>query len=124
MGFLALGDNYRVPLTLFRDNRNKLRNALPSESDIVVLQGGPTPTRFDTDHEPIFRQESYFWWLTGVKEPDCAFILTAQETILFIPDLPPDYATVMGHIRTCDQWKTQYEVDRVLYTHQMATCLQ
>lgn len=126
MGFLTLGDNYRVPLTLFSDNRNKLRRELASESDtyIVVLNGGPSPTRFDTDHEPIFRQESYFWWLTGVKEPDCALILTSEETILLIPELPPDYATVMGYIRTCDEWKIQYAVDRVIYTHQMETCLQ
>lgn len=124
MGFLTLGDNYRVPLTLFSDNRNKLRRELASESAIVVLKGGPSPTRFDTDHEPIFRQESYFWWLTGVKEPDCALILTAQETILLIPDLPPDYATIMGHIRTCEEWKTLYDVDRVIYTRQMETCLQ
>lgn len=27
------------------------------------------------DHEPLFRQESWFHWLTGVKEPDCGLIL-------------------------------------------------
>lgn len=123
-GFLNLGDNYRVPLTLFSENRNKLRSQLVSASAIVVLQGGPSPIRFDTDHEPIFRQESYFWWLTGVKEPDCVLILTAQQTILLVPDLPPDYATVMGHIPSCDEWKSHYGVDHVTYTHELESFLE
>jgi len=133
-GFLNLGDNYRVPLTLFSENRNKLRSQLASalqsqsptdsESIIVVLLGGPTQTRFDTDHEPIFRQESYFWWLTGVKEPDCGLILTVKETILLVPELPPDYATVMGHIKTCEEWKNLYGVDNAIYTHEMETYLE
>lgn len=48
---------------------------------VVVLNGGPSPTRYDTDHEPIFRQESYFWWLTGVKEPDCALVMVVDDGI-------------------------------------------
>ena len=126
-GFLSLGDNYQVPLSLFQENRAKIRSKLASHlhgDSLVVLKGGPSPTRYDTDHEPIFRQESYFWWLTGVKEPDCAVVLTASETILLIPELPAEYATIMGHIRTPDEWKAHYEVDRVLYTHQLENILE
>jgi hypothetical protein len=36
---------------------------------------GVAKTRNDTDHEPLFRQESYFQYLFGVKEPDCFGIL-------------------------------------------------
>jgi Xaa-Pro dipeptidase len=125
-GFLTLGDNYKVPLELFQWNRDKLRSRLSSESStlsIVVLHGGPSPTRYDTDHEPIFRQESYFWWLTGVKEPDCSLILTPTEWILFIPHLPPDYATVMGRIKTCTDIQMEYGADQVLYTDDFETTL-
>lgn len=30
-----------------------------------------THTHTHTDHEPLFRQESNFQWMFGVKEPDC-----------------------------------------------------
>jgi len=123
-GFLSLGDNYQVPLKLFEENRDRLRSQLPSQSAIVVLKGGPSPTRFDTDHEPIFRQESYFWWLTGVKEPDCGVVLTSNDVILFVPQLPADYATIMGHIRTPEEWRDQYGVDRVLYNHELESTLE
>lgn len=35
---------------------------------IFLLQGGEQQTRYDTDHEPLFRQESYFAYLFGVTE--------------------------------------------------------
>ena len=135
-------DSYQVPTELFQYNRQKLITRLqeyfenktkdekmPStkmkkchQRYIIVLKGGISPTRYDTDHEPIFRQESYFWWLTGVKEPDCSIVIivditmdmkiniktktkTTSNTKLFVPCLPPEYATIMGKIRTLEEWK-------------------
>ena len=136
--FLALGnDNYRVPLQLFHGNRQKLACRLAEEntknnnnnaSNIVVLQGGLSPLRYDTDHEPIFRQESYFWWLTGVKEPDCSVVIITDKeettTTLFIPRLPESYATIMGTIKTPKEWKEEYQVDQVLFGDEFETFLE
>ena len=85
---------------------------------MVFLQGGPSITRFDSDHEPLFRQESYFWYLSGVKEPDCSLAIRAGtgETILFVPKLPESYATIMGRIRSLEEWKELYHVDQAMYT--------
>lgn len=124
--FLTLGDNYKVPLALFRDNRDKLRQQLKGGDDdyVVVLRGGPSETRFDSDHELLFRQESYFWYLTGVKEPDCCLVLTPTKILLGIPELPPDYATVMGKIPTPQDMQDTYHVDQVFYTHQLETVVR
>jgi Xaa-Pro dipeptidase len=134
--FLSLGrDTYRVPLQLFQENRQKLANRLVAESDgetprLVVLQGGPSPLRFDTDHEPVFRQESYFWWLTGVKEPDCAVVLnisgTAKTitTTILIPKLPESYATIMGKIKSREEWRQLYQVDQVLFIEELEEFLE
>lgn len=92
---------------------------------MVVLVGGESATRFDSDNEPVFRQESYFWWLTGVKEPDCSLILDTDGTItLLIPNLPADYATVMGHIKSTEEWKEIYQVDNVKYTEDLEETLE
>ena len=136
--FLCLGqDNYRVPLQLFQENRSKLAKKLLKTSDnntkfYIVLQGGKSPQRYDTDHEPIFRQESYFWYLTGVKEPDCSIVLEISgndadptiRTTLLIPKLPESYATIMGHIKTCEEWKNEYGVDQVLFTERLQSYLE
>jgi len=121
---------------------------------VAYMKGGCSETRYDSDHEPLFRQESYFYYLTGVNEPDVSIAIeiiipttkttsTAAEaeadangqkssgacgvddgdgesnadatfrTTLFVPKLPPEYATIMGEIKTLEEWKRQYRVDQV-----------
>jgi Xaa-Pro dipeptidase len=103
---------------------------------IVYLQGGASETRNDSDHEPLFRQESYFWYLTGVKEPDCAAMIDIQipsgldddistyQTTLLIPELPDEYATVMGRIKKPMDWKDLYQVDHVRFTNETNLVLE
>ena len=110
----------------YREKRS-LQNSLNQSTNIVVyIEGGTTEYRYDSDHEPIFRQESYFFYLTGIKEPDCAISIHlhirggAQDsytstTRLYIPNLPSEYATVMGPIRSKQEWKEMYMVDSVEY---------
>jgi len=62
-------------MAMHAENRAKVLAYLREHYDIpanthILMQGGPTPTFFDTDHEPLFRQESNFHYLFGVKEPD------------------------------------------------------
>jgi Xaa-Pro dipeptidase len=134
-----------------KNNDNNKTDVCKIKRYIIVLKGGVSSTRYDTDHEPIFRQESYFWWLTGVKEPDCSIVITVDidrdgdngdngdngdineqaminhsknntvtsRTTLFVPCLPADYATIMGKIRTCDEWKEMYGVDEVLFCNKL-----
>jgi Xaa-Pro dipeptidase len=115
-------ETYKVPVkALFGENRAKLAKNLSSvcaPGSVVFLRGGKSETRFDTDHEPIFRQESYFLYLTGVKEPDCAVCMEvpSARTTLFIPKLPAEYAVIMGRIKTTEDFKTIYGVDHVEYT--------
>lgn len=120
---IKLGNNYEISLQeVFANNREKLLNQL-DEGSLVFLKGGAAETRFDSDHEPLFRQESYFLWLTGVVDPDCAVAISKSGCTLFIPRLPPSYATIMGHIKTPDEWKELFQVDQVLYTDTTETFL-
>ena len=128
--FLSMGgDTYKVSLSqVFGANRRKLVSQLLPEHKgaVVYLEGGLSQTRYDTDHEPLFRQESYFLYLTGVKEPDCSVAIQVNtgHTTLFVPKLPPDYATIMGHIRTLEEWKDEYQVDAVDYTDNVEALLE
>ena len=93
---------------------------------VVYLQGGAATTRYDSDHEPLFRQESYFLYLTGVKEPDCHVSIEVDTgfTTLYIPRLPQDYATIMGKIKTTQEWKDFVQVDAVEYTDNVESILE
>lgn len=102
MTFFSMGnDTHQVPKELYAINRRKLVDNLNKEkkfdSYAVFLEGGKSTTRYDSDHEPIFRQESYFHYLFGVREPDfCGLIMkhgTTFSTCLFMPKLPESYGT-------------------------------
>ncbi len=119
---------YKVPKALFSTNRKTLctefQKSLASKDQesqeteyICFLKGGCAETRNDSDHEPIFRQESYFHYLFGVKEPDWAGCVNLRTgyTTLFVPKLPPEYATIMGKIKQPDDFRLEYQVDEVKF---------
>ncbi|XP_005178242.1 xaa-Pro dipeptidase [Musca domestica] len=115
-----------VPMALFRKNRQNLCTALKANSAVekgsfVLLEGGKDVSFNDTDVNYLFRQESYFQYLFGVKEPDCfgALNVDSGESILFVPRLPEEYATWMGRLFTLEEFKSMYEVDRVLYVDEL-----
>jgi Xaa-Pro dipeptidase len=66
--------------TLFADNRSRLLKRLTADgsSGAVLVFGLPEPTRPLCDFEPTFRQESCFFWLTGVDEPECAVYIDVE----------------------------------------------
>ena len=131
MSFYQLGNKaLKVSMQLFALNRTNLLNRLRSDqnlqkSSIVVLQGGESATRHCTDHEDLFRQESYFHWCFGVIEPDCygAIEVDSGKSILFVPLLPADYAVWMGKIQPLTYFKQKYEVDEVYYTNEIKDTL-
>ena len=82
-----------------RDNaapQHRSRNLFPPGKD--KERGGVKGERPADASLRIFRQESYMHWLFGVLEPDCwgAVEVDTGNSILFMPDLPADYAVWMG----------------------------
>ncbi|XP_037817170.1 xaa-Pro dipeptidase-like [Lucilia sericata] len=119
-------ETHAVPMALFRKNREKVCNALRESKAVekgsfVLLEGGKDVSFNDTDINYNFRQESYFQYLFGVKEPDCYGVLNVEsgESVLFVPRLPEEYATWMGRLLSLEEFKAMYEVDRVLYADEL-----
>lgn len=117
---------YSVPMSLFRDNRSRVKAALCAERKFesrtfVLLEGGKDVPFNDTDIDFHFRQESFFQYMFGVKEPGCYGVLNLDngESILFVPRLPQEYAVWMGHLHTLEEFQKMYETDKVLYTDQL-----
>lgn len=133
MSVFSRGKNtLSIPMKLHSLNRKRLVNELNQVESLrnkitaVVLQGGEYTTRHCSDHEPLFRQESYFHWTFGVQEPDYygIILIPTGKSILFAPKLPADYAIWMGKLETKDEIKTRYEVDEVYWTNELSTLLK
>ena len=106
-----------VAAELHKHNRERLRTLLTDAgaAGIALLRGGEAMLRNDTDHEEIFRQESYFHYLFGVKEPGWWGVidLSSGMSTLFMPKLPSEYAVWMGRIHGPEHFRTMYSVDDV-----------
>ena len=96
-------NTFQVPMALFEVNRAKVVQSMleqdPSAKGLILLEGGKQTTRYDTDHEPVFRQESYFHYLFGASQySDCFGTLSLPdgEATLFVPTYGIDVATVCG----------------------------
>ena len=97
-----------------------------SQQAIVYMQGGELAYRYGTDYEPPFRQESNFWYLTGVNEPDCHLILDLkkQEYHLFVPKRDAQYAVWHGRVKSKEQYQQQYEPDHLHYDAELPNVLK
>ena len=116
-------NTYRVPLALHALNRARLVQALLAGEGgdapprgVILLQGGAQPTRHDTDHEPIFRQESYFHWAFGVADAGAygAISLPDGAATLFVPRHGLGHEIVCGKDPGLEETRARYGVERVL----------
>lgn len=122
---------FSVPMSLFKNNRQRLCLALQAASatvdgTFVLLEGGKDVSFNDTDVDYLFRQESFFQWCFGVKEPSCYGVINAKtgESVLFVPRLPEEYATWMGRLLSLEEFQSMYEVDKVCYVDELDNYFQ
>ena len=114
-----------VPMTMHAESRGRLAEAMRADgaapNSWCLLQGGEGSCRYDSDNEPLFRQESYFQWAFGVAEPDFygAIEVSSGRSVLFMPRLPEEYAVWMGVILSPADIKAKYCVDEVVFTHEI-----
>jgi Xaa-Pro dipeptidase len=97
------GQTFKVPMSMHAEQRQRLVARMAKQgvqSGVALFQGAASTCRDDTDHEPLIRQESFFQFLFGVKEPDCfaCINLATSKAILFVPRLPRSYQVWMGHV--------------------------
>lgn len=123
---LGLG-TFRVPMALHEANRVKLAEMMPKGScGVALLQGGDQQTRYDTDHEPVFRQESYFQYLFGVSEAGCfgAVSLPSARATLFVPELGEEYEVFCGRYPSPEAFKAAYGVEEVRHLRELPAWLE
>ena len=107
---------------MHHQHRNKLYSLFSqTQQSIIFLEGAKVMYRYQTDYEFAFRQESNFWYVSGVNEPDCAAILDidSKEFHLFVPKRDAQYAVWHGYVKSLDQYRTEYAPDHVHYIDEL-----
>merc|ERR1719399_1969745 len=117
MAYFSMGqDTHQVPMQMHARHRQRLSNALGDASNVACFfEGGSEQSKYDTDTNWDFRQESNFQWLFGVKEPGCFGAVVAGKGYLFVPRLEKIYETWFGPIKPLEWFATTYEVETVRY---------
>ncbi|KAF2104331.1 putative Xaa-Pro aminopeptidase, partial [Rhizodiscina lignyota] len=88
---------------------------LGANNGLLYLPGQGKVFREDSDMEVPFRQRRYFYYLSGVDEPDCHLTYDIRRDVLtlFIPPINPERVIWSGRGSTVDEAYDKYDVDRV-----------
>jgi Xaa-Pro dipeptidase len=118
-----------IPMTLHAAARQKLTDSFADRgmhAGICLLKGGDERYQYDSDTELLFRQDSWFHYLFGVKEPNMygALSLRDKKATLFIPRLPNDYEIWCGKIHPPSYFKEMYGVDDVFYVDELSSWIE
>ncbi len=90
------------PASMFRAHRDRFLSKLPPNS-IAILHAAPERT-MSNDVDYLYRQDSDFWYLSGVEQP---------EAILVLRPNPPDDKRFVVFVRPHDPHVEAYEGPRV-----------
>ena len=103
-------------LSLFEEN----------QESVIFLKGAETMYRYETDFEFLFRQESNFWYLTGVNEPEYHTILDIKtgDFHLFAPKRDAQFAVWHGKIKSGEVIKNEYEPEHLHTNNDLLTVLK
>ena len=124
------GKTLQIPMEVHASSRAKLVDLLRQApykiaTGVLLLKGGEEQSVYDTDGEPLFRQDSWFNYLFGVKEPGVygAIDMSTGLATLFIPKLPAEYRIWCGEIHPPSIFAASYAIEAVLYTDSLAEWL-
>ena len=94
----------------------KLRFPRLNENSVIIFQGGRLAPKYDSDtNYYYFDQESNFYYLTGVREPNMYFVLDVQsgEGCLFY-EKEPDENKVWMVVPSCEDIEKKYGIKTLL----------
>lgn len=74
----------RFTPAFFANNRRRLRELCPGTDLVVITANGLLQRTGDSTF--LFRQDSNFWYLTGINEPDVTLVIDKDKEYLIVPE--------------------------------------
>ncbi|KAJ1731006.1 hypothetical protein LPJ72_004170 [Coemansia sp. Benny D160-2] len=96
------------------------------DSGVIFVRGGDTIIHPDSDTEYEFRQDSNFYYLSGVREPACAAALdiASGRAILFVNHVDAAEAVWIGVPPSLEDYRKTYGFDQTEYTCDIAKVVE
>jgi Xaa-Pro aminopeptidase len=95
----------------FQQNRANLRAACSDTSLIVVTANGLLQRTADSAYS--YAQDSSFWYLTGIEQPDTLLVMDGDAEYLVVPDLSA-YQSLFDGVTDTAELRNQSGVKQVL----------
>jgi hypothetical protein len=94
---------------------------VPREDAVIYLEGDRHSCRHDTDVEQHFRQESNFYYISGVELAGYHLVYhMAREQLVLLPTrMPADEIVWHGQPPSTEELATRYDVDEVRYVDEL-----
>ncbi|EAX94706.1 Clan MG, family M24, aminopeptidase P-like metallopeptidase [Trichomonas vaginalis G3] len=100
------------------EQRKKVLEYLRGKVDggAILIKGLVDQYRPRSDQDPYFRQDSNFWYITGVNIPGCEVFVDIKtgKTVLFYPEQEEDFEMWAGPQPTLADIREKYQLDEVL----------
>lgn len=90
--------NTRIPAEFFIQNRQRLTDLFTGTAPIIITANGLLQRNSDVTYP--FRQDSTFWYLTGINEPDILLVMDKGKQYLIIPERDESRQAFDGAIDT------------------------
>ncbi len=99
----------------FKQNRLALRQSIGDESPIILSANGVIQRAGDSGYP--FRQDSNFWYLTGLSVPDATLVITQKTEFLILPERDPILDYFEGAIDV-DALRKTSGIDQIMSHHE------
>lgn len=101
--------------SFFGANRQELRRRIANNDPIIVTANGLVQRAGDSGFP--FRQDSNFWYLTGIQLADAILVITEKSEFIILPDRSPAQDYFEGAINVADLSKIS-GIEAVLSNHE------
>ncbi|KAI9872597.1 MAG: hypothetical protein M1830_001429 [Pleopsidium flavum] len=98
-----------------KQHAQAVAHRLDVSEGLIYLPGQRTVFLEDSDQPRLFRQRRYFYYLSGVDEPNCylTYDIRKDTLILYIPPTDPQQVIWFGKGSTIKEAEGRYDVDEV-----------
>lgn len=100
-----------------KSHAQRVAKELATSKGLIVLAGIPTTLYSNSDNPVPFRQDRYFFYLTGCNEPNCyvTYEIAHDKLTLWLPSIDESRVVWSGRGSTVEEALERYDVDEAKY---------
>ncbi|KAL1978262.1 hypothetical protein VTN31DRAFT_1121 [Thermomyces dupontii] len=106
-----------------KQHARKVAARLGVTTGLIYLEGQPTVLVEDSDQPVPFRQRRYFYYLSGVDEPDCrlTYDIKSDTLTLYLPSYDLRHVIYNGQGLTPEDALQKYDIDQARYIDSLSS---